>query len=167
MHFHLQNSQFNESQNQSFFTSEYDGYDDVYGHSVDDDYYISPSNRQFIYNRETSRDSRFEHADDIQEVDEVDELTDIQKAKLNSCMHEIQNVLGTVTISKPNLVGLILKYQFNVELVVNAILEDPRFETNDETMKNRGELEITTQRNELTGHRLCFSRRPTYATGDG
>ncbi|KAH1010471.1 protein HBS1 [Dendroctonus ponderosae] len=120
------------------YEDEYDGYDDVYGHSVDDDYYISPSNRQFIYNRETSRDSRFEHADDIQEVDEVDELTDIQKAKLNSCMHEIKNTLGTVTISKANLVGLILKYQFNIELVVNAILEDPQFETNDETIKNRG-----------------------------
>lgn len=60
-----------------FVFADYDGYDDVYGHSVDDDYYISPSNRQFLFNRENSRDQprmgEFICTEqDIQEEDESD-----------------------------------------------------------------------------------------------
>ncbi|CAH1123436.1 unnamed protein product [Ceutorhynchus assimilis] len=108
------------------YEDEYDGYDDIYGHSVDDDYYISPSNRQFIYNRENSRDSRFEHEDDIQEVDEFDELSDTDKAKLNSCIDQVKDTLGHVGVPKSQLVNLILTNKFNVELVINAILENSK-----------------------------------------
>lgn len=50
----------------------------MYGHSVDDDIYISPSHRQFMYNREISGQSTsdFPIEQDIQEEDEsVDEVT--------------------------------------------------------------------------------------------
>ncbi|XP_030753765.1 HBS1-like protein [Sitophilus oryzae] len=110
------------------YEDEYDAYDDVYGHSVDDDYYISPSNKQFIYNRESSRDSRFEHTeDDIQEVDEIEELSDTDKAKLNSCIDQIKDILGSTLVPRNELVNLIMKYKFNIDLVVNAILEDSRY----------------------------------------
>lgn len=113
------------------YTDDYDGYDDVYGHSLDDDYYISPSNRQFVYNRETSRDGRFEHADDIQEVDEVEELSDTDKAKLQSCIDQIKDTLGPTIVSRNELVNLVLKYKFNVELVLNTLLEDSTYEKNN------------------------------------
>ncbi|XP_076264064.1 translation elongation factor EF-1alpha (GTPase) HBS1 [Rhynchophorus ferrugineus] len=110
------------------YEDEYDGYDDVYGHSVDDDYYISPSNRQFIYNRESSRDSRFEHTEDnIEEADEIDELTDTDKAKLLSCIDQINDNLGHTAIPRNDLIDLIMKFNFNTELVLNAILEDPKY----------------------------------------
>lgn len=61
----------------TLFFVDYDGYDDVYGHSIDDDYYISPSNRQFIFNRENSRDQPkigefIRTEQDIQEEDETE-----------------------------------------------------------------------------------------------
>lgn len=109
----------------TFFFLEYDGYDDVYGHSVDDDYYISPSNRQFLYNRENSTRCS-EHG--IKEEDEVEaELTESEKLKLEFCMDKIKNVLGTISIPRNNLVDFILTHKFDIEKVVNAILEDPRF----------------------------------------
>lgn len=37
---------------------EYDGYDDVYGHSVEEDYCMSPSEAAFMYDREGSRNQR-------------------------------------------------------------------------------------------------------------
>nr|WRK64616.1 elongation factor EF-1 alpha [Hypothenemus hampei] len=110
------------------YEDEYDGYDDVYGHSVDEDFCISPSNRQFIYNRENSRESKLDHSDDIQEADEVDELTDTERAQLNSCIDEVTNVLGTEIIPRNELVDVILKHKFNVEKVINSVLEDKKDE---------------------------------------
>ncbi|XP_066152396.1 protein HBS1 isoform X1 [Euwallacea fornicatus] len=109
------------------YEDEYDGYDDVYGHSIDDDYYISPSNRQFIYNRETSRESKFEHKDDIQEADEIDELSDVEKAKLNSCIDQITSILESISIPRSELVALILQHKFKTDLVINAILKDSKY----------------------------------------
>lgn len=110
------------------YADEYEGYDDVYGHSVDDDYYISPSNRQFIYNREASRESKFEHKDDIQEADEVDELSDVDRARLNSCIDEVITTLEGPNITRKELAELVLKNKYDVEAVINAILEDSKYQ---------------------------------------
>lgn len=97
---------------------DYDGYDDVYGHSVDDDYYISPSNRQFLYNRENSR------GENIQEEDEREaEMTDIEKAKLESCIDQINEMLGSTTIPRNELVNVIVKFNYNTERCLDALLE--------------------------------------------
>lgn len=54
---------------------EYEGYDDVYGHSLDDDYSVSPSDAAFMYDREGSRNQQkigayFRTVKDIAEEDE-------------------------------------------------------------------------------------------------
>ncbi|KAJ8964739.1 hypothetical protein NQ314_004670, partial [Rhamnusium bicolor] len=106
------------------YTDEYDGYDDVYGHSVDDDYYISPSSRQFLYNRENSTRSS---EGDIKEEDEVEaQLSDIEKAKLESCLSLIRTTLGSTAISRNDLVNIIVNQKFNVEQSLNIILESPQ-----------------------------------------
>lgn len=48
----------------------------MYGHSVDDDIYISPSHTQFMYNRESSGQSRSDYPmeEDIEEEDESEEV---------------------------------------------------------------------------------------------
>lgn len=38
--------------------TEYDGYDDVYGHSVEEDVCMSPSEAAFMYDREGSHNQR-------------------------------------------------------------------------------------------------------------
>lgn len=72
-------------------------------------------------------------------MDEVDELSDTEKAKLNSCIDQIKNTLGPTMIPRSEVVNLILKYKFNIELVVNAILEDTRYDTASGASKDKGE----------------------------
>lgn len=106
---------------------------------MDEDYYISPSNRQFIYNRESSRDSRLEHIEDnIEEADEIDELADTDKAKVYSCIDQINDTLGHTTIPKNDLINLITKFNFNTELVLNAILEDPKYNKPSDDTVSKG-----------------------------
>ncbi|XP_044253976.1 HBS1-like protein [Tribolium madens] len=116
------------------YSEDYDGYDDVYGHSVDDDYYISPSNRQFIYNRENSRDQPkigefIRTEQDIQEEDESEsasELSDLDKARLESCIEEIKATLGPLSIPRNELVNIIISNNYNIERATNALLDDSK-----------------------------------------
>ncbi|XP_057671880.1 protein HBS1 [Diorhabda carinulata] len=109
------------------YSDDYDGYDDIYGHSVDDDYYISPSNRQFIYNRDISQRSS---EGDIKEEDESEaELSDVDRDKLATCINQITKTLESMNISRNDLVNIIIKSKFDVEKSINTILEDPQYQT--------------------------------------
>ncbi|XP_056630715.1 protein HBS1 [Diorhabda sublineata] len=109
------------------YSDDYDGYDDIYGHSVDDDYYISPSNRQFIYNRDISQRSS---EGDIKEEDESEaELSDVDRDKLATCINQITKTLESINISRNDLVNIIIKSKFDVEKSINTILEDPQYQT--------------------------------------
>ncbi|EFA00945.2 Elongation factor 1-alpha 2-like Protein [Tribolium castaneum] len=116
------------------YSEDYDGYDDVYGHSVDDDYYISPSNRQFIYNRENSRDQPkigefIRTEQDIQEEDESEtasDLSDLDKARLESCIEQIKATLGPLCIPRNELVNIIISNNYNIERATNAVLDDSK-----------------------------------------
>ncbi|XP_072399063.1 protein HBS1 isoform X2 [Diabrotica undecimpunctata] len=109
------------------YSDDYDGYDDVYGHSMDDDYFISPSNKQFIYNRDMSQRSS---EGDIKEEDEQEaELSDDDRAKLTSCIAQINKTLESVNISRNDLVNIIIKSKFDVEKSINTILEDSQYKT--------------------------------------
>ncbi|VEN37458.1 unnamed protein product [Callosobruchus maculatus] len=116
------------------YSDDYDGYDDVYGHSMDDDYYISPSNRQFIYNRDNSRSSE----SDIKEEDESEqEMSDIEKAKLDSCIDEIKTTLGKINISRNELINIVTANDYDVEKSIKTILSNPKY--TEELSKEKAE----------------------------
>ncbi|XP_045465196.1 HBS1-like protein isoform X1 [Harmonia axyridis] len=110
------------------YSEDYDGYDDVYGHSVDDDIYISPSHTQFMYNRESSGQSRSDYPmeEDIEEEDESEEvlkLTDEDKAKLESCLEHVKSVFAPMRMPRHELVKIIISQKFDCEKIVNSILK--------------------------------------------
>ncbi|CAH1775396.1 unnamed protein product [Owenia fusiformis] len=126
------------------YEDEYDGYDDVYGHSFDDsEICASPATAsQFMFNRDggTHALSSFMHKEssipeELQE-DLSDEetqplndsrnyqrpkLSDIDEARLNSCLEEIRNVLGDST-PEHVLIEAILQHQFNFEKALDHLL---------------------------------------------
>lgn len=114
---------------------DYDGYDDIYGHSVDDDYCISPSNRQYLYNRESSTRSS---ESDIKEEDELEaQLPDIERAKLESCIDQIKSTIGALNLNRNQLVNIIVSQNYNIEKCINAILEENSVATD---VKEKGEF---------------------------
>lgn len=70
-------------------------------------------------------------------------MTESEKLKLESCIDEIKNILGAINIPRSDLVDFILIHKFDIEKIVNAILEDPRFrQTEVLEKKEKGELQI-------------------------
>ncbi|RZC42482.1 HBS1 N and/or GTP EFTU domain containing protein [Asbolus verrucosus] len=112
------------------FSEDYADYNDVFGRSVDDDYYISPSHRQFLFNRENSRDQPkigefIRTEQDIQEEDESElatKLSDLEKAKLESCLEQIKATLGALSISKNELINIIISHDYDIEKVTDLLL---------------------------------------------
>lgn len=127
------------------YAEEYEGYDDVYGHSVEDDYCISPSVSQYMFDRTSGpqMSSFLAGESRIAEVSEEDSdpetigatqrtrndsttfrtppLSHLDEAKLQSCLDEIHNVVGD-SVPEPVLVKAILGHQFNLEKALNAVL---------------------------------------------
>ncbi|XP_015127168.1 HBS1-like protein [Diachasma alloeum] len=115
------------------YSDEYDGYDDVYGHSVEDDYCVSPSAEQFMFDRNKQQNiAAFFTEPDIKEDNEEDEeacgipkkpeLSEIDTAKLVSCIEVIRNVIGD-SISDADLTEKIIKADFNAEVALDEILK--------------------------------------------
>lgn len=126
------------------FSDEYDGYDDVYGHSVEDDYCVSPSAEQFMFDRNKQQNiSSFFAAPEIIEDDESGEdlgtpssrksknLSELEKAKLISCMDAIKNVIGN-SVPESVLTEQIIKADFNTEVALDEVLKMPPRNTSDQ-----------------------------------
>ncbi|KAK3921301.1 HBS1-like protein [Frankliniella fusca] len=129
------------------YADEYDGYDDVYGHSVEDDYSISPSDAKYVFDRNTEKAqmSAFLTGDeDIAEDDEdIEEgvtdcpkrrdsdtlglrtrnLSDLDEARLRSCLDEIRDVIGD-SLSEATLADIILANDFDVSKSLDAALSN-------------------------------------------
>ncbi|XP_034254851.1 HBS1-like protein isoform X2 [Thrips palmi] len=128
------------------YAEEYDGYDDVYGHSVEDDYSISPSDAAYVFDRNTNKAqmSAFLAGDeDIAEEDEDAEegvecvkrrdsdtlglrsrnLSELDEARLRSCLDEIRNVIGD-SMSEATLADIILANDFDVAKSLDASLSN-------------------------------------------
>lgn len=125
------------------YSDEYD-YDDVYGHSVEEDSCLSPSDaEQWMYDRSRNQqavanflDSRNDIQEETEEQTEaahrscerresVDlrglNLSEDDEAKLMSCLDELRNVLGD-TIPENILVQSVLKHRFNYDKALDEIL---------------------------------------------
>lgn len=120
------------------YEDEYDGYDDVYGHSVEDDSYgLSPSTAQmYLYDREKDRSlsSYMAQEDDIPEepvdtdssLQESSEfsrpiLSDVDEARLNSCLEGIRSILGE-SVPEHVMIDAVLRNSFEHEKALNDLL---------------------------------------------
>ncbi|XP_071446392.1 uncharacterized protein HBS1 [Hetaerina americana] len=131
------------------YSEECEGYDDVYGHSVEDDYCVSPSvAEQFIYdrNRRPQMSAFLGQEEEIAEEDEEEEdgeehqhgtggvpkcamvsgakgLSDMDYARLQSCLEEVRNVIGD-SIAEQTMIEAVLSSDFNVEKALNMVLNN-------------------------------------------
>ncbi|CAB3376459.1 Hypothetical predicted protein [Cloeon dipterum] len=124
------------------YTDECEGLDDVYGHSLEDDYSVSPSVEQFMFDRTKQSDiSAYisKGKDGIAEEDENTEelsvsshvrpqLNDIDEARLQSCLDEIRNVIGDSTPERV-LIDTIVKNGFDIHRSLDAILNSSAIKT--------------------------------------
>lgn len=123
------------------YSEEYDDYDDVYGHSVEEDYCISPSDAaEFIFDRsrrQPQMSAFFNEENDIAEEDELHmdgschdtnnykkpDLNEEDEARLRSCLDEIHNVIGD-SVPEHILIDTVLKNDFNFNKSLDAVLSN-------------------------------------------
>uniref|UniRef100_A0A1B6IM34 Tr-type G domain-containing protein n=1 Tax=Homalodisca liturata TaxID=320908 RepID=A0A1B6IM34_9HEMI len=135
------------------YSDEYDGYDDVYGHSVEDDHCISPSDAAFMYDRssrQTQISAFITEEDDIAEEDENEEhlerrdsdsfkypeLSDVDEARLRSCLDEIHSVIGD-SIPENIVVETIIQKNFDIALALDSLLNSPNRKKEEEPKPQR------------------------------
>ncbi|TDG41656.1 hypothetical protein AWZ03_011910 [Drosophila navojoa] len=143
------------------YNDEYDGYDDVYGHSVDDDC-VSPTDQQWLFDRTRGQHSMSafinknkniqeeaeDNEDDDDEEDEVyqksrrdsenfqmPELDDTAQAKLSSCVDEVRSVVGDA-VSERRIVETSMRFDYDIQKILDEILNE---ETNKKDKGKRSE----------------------------
>lgn len=139
------------------YNDEYDGYDDVYGHSVDDDC-VSPTDQQWLYDRARGQQSMSafisknkdiqEEAEDGDDDDDdeayrkarrdsesfqMPELDDIEQAKLSSCVDEVRSVVGDA-VSERRIVQTSMRFGYDIQKILDEILNE---ETNKKEKEKR------------------------------
>nr|CAD7452379.1 unnamed protein product [Timema tahoe] len=125
------------------YSEEYEGFDDVYGHSMEDDYSISPSDAaQFMYDRtrQPQMSAFLDESDNIAEEDETGTegqtyqrpaLSDVDEIKLLSCLEEMHNVIGD-SVPEHVLIDIVLKNNFDLSKSLDTVL------SNSDTLLSRG-----------------------------
>uniref|UniRef100_A0A8D2GTU0 HBS1-like protein N-terminal domain-containing protein n=1 Tax=Urocitellus parryii TaxID=9999 RepID=A0A8D2GTU0_UROPR len=121
--------------------------DDLYGQSVEDDYCISPSTAaQFIYSRR-DKPSVVEPVEEYDYEDLKDssnsllnhQLSEIDQARLYSCLDHMREVLGDA-VPDEVLIEAILKNKFDVQKALSVVLE----QDNMQNLKGKSERAIST-----------------------
>ncbi|XP_011168337.1 HBS1-like protein [Solenopsis invicta] len=135
------------------YSDEYDGYDDVYGHSVEDDYCVSPSVEQFLFDRSKQQNiaSFITEPDIVEDNEDIDEpslatneekhnLSELERAKLISCLETIRNVIGE-TVSDSKLKEKIILSNFDANTALDAILKESSPKKDTDPVGNKKQLE--------------------------
>uniref|UniRef100_A0A8D9AR17 HBS1-like protein n=1 Tax=Cacopsylla melanoneura TaxID=428564 RepID=A0A8D9AR17_9HEMI len=116
------------------YSDEYD-YDDVYGHSVEDDHSISPTDESFLFDRsKTTQIASFLGTSVEEEPEEEEEqsiatvepptrptLSDLEEAQLLSCLDKIRDIVGD-SIPDTVVVDTVIRNQFDVDRSIDQIL---------------------------------------------
>ncbi|XP_038057818.1 HBS1-like protein isoform X2 [Patiria miniata] len=151
------------------YGEDYEGYDDVYGHSVEDDYGVSPSTaEQFIFQRSLQHHQLAsfleEGEEDLKREEEADlarrdserslsdptnfqkpQLSDIEEAQLQSCLEEVRNVVGE-TVPERTMIEMAVTHHFNFEKTLNALLDQQESSAgNNNNMETQRGLGATAQ----------------------
>uniref|UniRef100_A0A7G3B0L8 Putative translation elongation factor ef-1 alpha/tu n=1 Tax=Lutzomyia longipalpis TaxID=7200 RepID=A0A7G3B0L8_LUTLO len=150
------------------YKEEYDGYEDVFGHSVDEEGCISPTDaQQWIYDRARGQQSiaNFMASNrDIQEEDEgredvekerelqrrdsesyqLPDLPDEEMGRLMSCMDEIRSIVGDSVVTEKRLVETIMHFSYDMTKALDAILNPTDQTTPDAAMMARAPEKETT-----------------------
>nr|AAO41445.1 RE29053p [Drosophila melanogaster] len=130
------------------YNDEYDGYDDIYGHSVEDEHCISPTDaQQWLYDRargqqsisafiSKNKDIQEEEADEDEDEDaafakarrdsesfQMPQLDEIEQAKLSSCVDEVRSVVGDA-VSERRIVETSMKFDYDMQKILDEILNE-------------------------------------------
>jgi len=126
------------------YEEEYDGYDDVYGHSVEDDYCISPGTAaQFTINRNDIQHPLGSYVpQSIAEEEELEEsegeesaaqqssssasalrrgLNASETTQLNACLETMRSILGD-SCTEASMIDTVLSTNYNTEQALNILL---------------------------------------------
>lgn len=75
-----------------------------------------------MYNRESSARSS---ESDIKEEDELEaQLSDLERARLESCIDQIKSTIGILSLNRIQLVKIIISHNYNIEKCINVVLEE-------------------------------------------
>nr|XP_018908154.1 PREDICTED: HBS1-like protein [Bemisia tabaci] len=116
------------------YSEEYD-YDEVFGHSVEEDCILSPSEQAFIYDRsrrnqppayfhdqETVKEEEEEESESAPAESAVKNLSDLETAKLQSCLDEIRSIIGDIE-SDETISQIVINNGFDVHKTLDVILK--------------------------------------------
>ncbi|XP_052274808.1 uncharacterized protein LOC127874489 isoform X4 [Dreissena polymorpha] len=171
------------------YEDDYYDEDDVYGHSVEDNYCISPGTaEQFTFDRD--RNVALANYMDEQEVIHEEEepgeeltqhrvshdparptLSEIDEARLNSCLDEVRSVLGD-SVPEHVIVEVIVRHNFSIEGAFNELLNQqeapkPQREPRDNRRNRSQELDYDntdSHMNSISGD-VVFSGIPLNPSG--
>ncbi|KAL6261418.1 hypothetical protein P5V15_006512 [Pogonomyrmex californicus] len=136
------------------YSDEYDGYDDVYGHSMEDDYCVSPSVEQFLFDRSKQQNiaSFITEPDIVEDNEDIDDplpvsnesrkynFSELERTKLMSCLETIRNVIGD-TVPDSKLKEKIILSNFDANVALDAILKESSPKNISDSMANKEQLE--------------------------
>ncbi|XP_032825127.2 HBS1-like protein isoform X4 [Petromyzon marinus] len=141
--------------------------DDLYGQSVEDDYGVSPATAaQFMYQRADFQLANFVDEPLKEEDEECEEqppansntlsLSDIDKARLHSCLEEMRNIAGDA-FPEPVMVQAVLNSNFEMEKALDSLFlqsDKTRPEVKEQRLPRSSRGHVDAGKSTLMGHLL-------------